>query len=66
MPMAAAARTAAAFGCGSLHFIDALRPLRLLLASVGVTRRSRVARDADRAGCASRALAARQAAASVD
>jgi len=43
-----------------------LRPLRLLLASVGVTRRSGVARDADRAGCASRALAARQAAASVD
>jgi len=56
MPMLAAARTAAAFGCGSLHFIDASAPLTLLLASVGATRRSGVARDADQAGCASRCI----------
>ncbi|MFP3502890.1 hypothetical protein [Burkholderia sp. SIMBA_062] len=67
MPMIAAARTAAAFGYGSLHFIDASTPLRLLLASGGAARRGCSARDADQAECAHRsASAARGAASSVD
>ncbi|WP_175732663.1 hypothetical protein [Burkholderia ambifaria] len=56
MPTIAAARTAAAFGYGSLHFVDALTPLTLLLAAVDATRRSGVARDADQAECASRCI----------
>ncbi|WP_175713567.1 hypothetical protein [Burkholderia ambifaria] len=56
MPMIAAARIAAAFGYGSLHFIDASAPLTLPLASVGTTRRSGVARDAGQAGGASRCI----------
>ncbi|MBR8332518.1 hypothetical protein KDW69_12775 [Burkholderia ambifaria] len=66
MPTIAAARTAAAFGYGSLHFIDVSTPLTLLLASVGATRRSEVARDAVMPGAHRGASAARQAASSAD